>query len=140
MLAIFVEVYIFSILESRIHDLVCIARKTKCDGAHPACASCARRQLDCNYVHDSVGSNGPGQRRPRQTSTSKVSVDPAQSASPPSSRMAPTPSSANDARDMREGDVHPKEEVDLKRPLEYADVSRAPKKMRMDSPAVAGVP
>jgi hypothetical protein len=54
--------------------------------------------------------------------------------------MVPTPSSANDARDMREADVHPKDEVDLKRPLEYTDVSRAPKKMRMDSPAVAGIP
>jgi len=54
--------------------------------------------------------------------------------------MIPTPSSANDARDMREADVHLKEEVDLKRPSEYADVSRAPKKMRMDSPADAGIP
>ena len=54
--------------------------------------------------------------------------------------MVPTPSSANDARDMREGDVHPKEEVDLKRPLEYSDANRVPKKMRMDSPGVAGIP
>ena len=54
--------------------------------------------------------------------------------------MVPTPSSANDARDMREADVHPKEEVDLKRPLEYSDANRVPKKMRMDSPGVAGIP
>ena len=54
--------------------------------------------------------------------------------------MIPTPSSANDARDVREVEVHLKEEVDLKRPLEYGDVNRAPKKMRMDSPAVAGIP
>ena len=65
---------------------------------------------------------------------------PAHSVSPPSSRMVPTPSSANDARDIREADVHPKEEVDLKRPLEYSDANRAPKKMRMDSPTVTGLP
>ncbi|KAF8798962.1 GTP binding protein [Phlegmacium glaucopus] len=119
----------------------CRARKTKCDGAHPACASCARRQLDCNYVHDSVASNGSGQKRARPSSTSKVPVDSSHSLSPPSSRMIPTtPSSANDARDMREADVHLQEEVDLKRPSDYADASRAPKKMRMDSPAVAGIP
>lgn len=88
-------------------------------------------------MHDSVASNGSGQRRNRPTSTSKVAVDSAPSASPPSSRMVPTPSSASD---IREVDVHLKEEGDLKRPLEYADVSRAPKKMRMDSPAIAGIP
>lgn len=86
-------------------------------------------------MHDSVGSNGSGQRRPRQSSTSKVPVDSPHSVSPPSSRMVPTPSSANDIRE-----TDSKEEVDLKRPLEYADVSRASKKMRMDSPAVAGIP
>jgi len=91
-------------------------------------------------VHDSVASNGSGQKRARPNSTSKVLVDSPHSLSPPSSRMIPTPSSANDARDMREADVHLKEEVDLKRPSEYADVSRAPKKMRMDSPADAGIP
>lgn len=32
-----------------------IARKTKCDGAHPACASCARRQVTCLYVQDTNG-------------------------------------------------------------------------------------
>jgi hypothetical protein len=143
LLAIFVEVFSLKIIKFRciIHHLICIARKTKCDGAHPACASCARRQLDCNYVHDAVASNG-SQRRLRQSSTSKNPVDPPlpRSVSPPSSRMVPTPSSANDARDMREGDVNPKEEVDLKRPLEYSDANRAPKKMRMDSPGVAGIP
>ena len=54
--------------------------------------------------------------------------------------MVPTPSSTSDARDMRKADVHLKEEVDLKRPLEYADANRAPKKMRIESPTVAGVP
>ena len=116
------------------------ARKTKCDGAHPACASCARRQLDCNYVHDSVAPNGSGQKRARPNSTSKVPVNSPHSLSPPSSRMIPTPSSANDVRDIHEADVHLKEEIDLKRPLEYTDVSRAQKKMRMDSPAAAGIP
>ncbi|CAA7261592.1 unnamed protein product [Cyclocybe aegerita] len=52
----------------------CRARKTKCDGAHPACASCARRQLDCNYAHDttiaattgSAGSGASNVVRPRE--------------------------------------------------------------------------
>ncbi|PPR04093.1 hypothetical protein CVT24_010666 [Panaeolus cyanescens] len=83
----------------------CRARKTKCDGAHPACASCARRQLDCNYVHDTNnGSNGTGQKKARRASTSKGLVTEAspQSASPPSSRMIPTPSTANDVHEIRE--------------------------------------
>jgi len=116
----------------------CRARKTKCDGAHPACASCARRQLPCNYVHDSTGSNGPTHKKNRRTSNSKPPADSPQSLSPPSSRMIPTPSTANDHRDI---EAHIDGENDLKRSLEYSDVSRASKKMRMDhSPAIAGIP
>ncbi|KAF8964398.1 hypothetical protein BDZ97DRAFT_2007628 [Flammula alnicola] len=119
----------------------CRARKTKCDGAHPACASCARRQLDCNYVHDSGGSNG-SQKKARRPSTSKgATADSPRSVSPPSSRMVPTPSTGNDVHDIREVDMHLNDDVDLKRPLEYPDISRAPKKMRMDNnPAHAGIP
>ncbi|KIM43223.1 hypothetical protein M413DRAFT_444033 [Hebeloma cylindrosporum] len=121
----------------------CRARKTKCDGAHPACASCARRQLDCNYVHDATTSNGPGHKKPRRPSSSKppTTGDSPHSLSPPSSRMLPTPSTGNDVHDIREADMHLNEEVDLKRPLEYADIHRSAKKMRMDNhPAHAGIP
>ncbi|KAF9267400.1 hypothetical protein L218DRAFT_685777 [Marasmius fiardii PR-910] len=38
----------------------CRARKTKCDGAHPSCGSCARRNLPCNYVHERGGRRGGG--------------------------------------------------------------------------------
>lgn len=31
------------------------ARKTKCDGQHPTCQSCARRNLPCSYVNESSG-------------------------------------------------------------------------------------
>ena len=121
-----------------------LARKTKCDGAHPACASCARRQLDCNYVHDPSTSNGPGQkklRRPSSSSKPPTTGDSPHSLSPPSSRMLPTPLTGNDAHDIREVDMHLNEEVDLKRPLEYPDVHRSAKKMRMDhNPAHAGIP
>ncbi|KAH9480403.1 Septin-like protein spn3 [Psilocybe cubensis] len=117
----------------------CRARKTKCDGAHPACASCARRQLDCNYVHESAYSNGPGQKKSRRSSTSKP--DSPRSVSPPSSRMIPTPSTGNDLHDSRDVEMHFGDEVDLKRPMEHGDISRAPKKMRMDNhPAPAGIP
>lgn len=37
-----------------------LARKTKCDGVHPSCASCARRSLPCSYAND--GSGGRGRR------------------------------------------------------------------------------
>ncbi|CAK5270234.1 unnamed protein product [Mycena citricolor] len=33
----------------------CRARKTKCDGIHPSCSSCTRRNLSCTYLHDSNG-------------------------------------------------------------------------------------
>ncbi|KAF8903132.1 hypothetical protein CPB84DRAFT_1774939 [Gymnopilus junonius] len=122
----------------------CRARKTKCDGAHPACASCARRQLDCNYVHESSGPSGPGQKKARRPSTSKAhTAESPRSISPPSSRMIPTPSTAgNDIHVLREADMHTNGEVDLKRPLEYGSVDmRYHKKMRMDNnPAQAGIP
>jgi hypothetical protein len=48
------------------------------------------------------------------------------SVSPPSSRMLPTPSSAIDIDIRLDGDI------DLKRPLEYPEMQRSSKKMRMD--------
>ncbi|KZT73719.1 hypothetical protein DAEQUDRAFT_721168 [Daedalea quercina L-15889] len=39
---------------------VCRARKTRCDGAHPACGSCSRRSLPCNYVNDPSTSRARG--------------------------------------------------------------------------------
>lgn len=118
----------------------CRARKTKCDGAHPACASCARRQLPCNYVHDAVVSNGPSQKKNRRSSTAKPSADSSRSISPPSSRMVPTPSSTMyDGHDHREVDTHLDDEVDLKRPLEHVDMGRASKRMKMDN-SPAGIP
>ncbi|GLB38336.1 putative TRAFAC class TrmE-Era-EngA-EngB-Septin- like GTPase superfamily, septin GTPase family protein [Lyophyllum shimeji] len=120
----------------------CRARKTKCDGAHPACASCARRSLPCNYVHDS-GPSGQGQKKGRRASnSSKPPVDDSpRSVSPPSSRMVPTPSTGHDGYDPREGDIYAKGELDLKRPIDYPEAGRPPKKMRMESsPASAGIP
>lgn len=48
---------------------VSLARKTKCDGAHPACSSCARRSLPCDYNHN-TGSNGANKKGARRASTS----------------------------------------------------------------------
>ncbi|KAG6820719.1 hypothetical protein H0H93_012772 [Arthromyces matolae] len=112
----------------------CRARKTKCDGAHPACASCARRSLPCNYSHDS-GPSGQGQKKSRRASSSKPPpIDSPHSLSPPSSRMVPTPSSGKDGFEQRDellaqGDFS-------KRPLDYAESVRPLKKMRMENPAV----
>lgn len=55
--------------------------------------------------------------------------------------MIPTPSTVNDLHDNREVDIHVGDDVDLKRPLEFADLHRSPKKMRMDNgPVTAGIP
>ncbi|KAJ7044171.1 GTP binding protein [Mycena alexandri] len=115
----------------------CRARKTKCDGAHPSCSSCARRLLPCNYVHDS---NGNGQRKAsRRASTSK---DSQRSMSPASSRVVPTPSSAG-YEQYRDGEVMIEGESDLKRSLEeHPDAGRPPKKIKVDdgSPMLEGIP
>nr|AKU04645.1 zinc finger transcription factor [Volvariella volvacea] len=119
----------------------CRARKTKCDGAHPACASCARRQLPCNYVHDPGASNGSNQKKSRRASTSKVPAEPPHTPSPPSSRFVSTTTPGNEAQDPREIDGHLEGDIDLKRSSEHPDTSRPPKKMRMESPpAIAGIP
>ncbi|KAJ7134666.1 hypothetical protein C8R44DRAFT_771097 [Mycena epipterygia] len=111
----------------------CRARKTKCDGAHPSCSSCARRLLPCNYVHDA---NSHGQRKAsRRASTSKGSN------SPPSSRMLPTPSSAG--YEHRDGDVLIEGgDLDLKRSLEHSDAGRPspPKKIKVDGSPMQGIP
>jgi hypothetical protein len=117
-------------------NLGLLARKTKCDGAHPACASCARRSLHCTYNQESGPLNGPGSKKGRRASSSKPPADPSHSLSPPSSRMVPTP---NDG--YEQGDIYMPSELDMKRPLEYQDISRPPKRMRMENPAAtAGIP
>jgi hypothetical protein len=47
------------------------ARKTKCDGGHPTCSSCARRSLTCNYVNDP---NGGSRRKPSATASEPTST------------------------------------------------------------------
>ncbi|KIY45586.1 hypothetical protein FISHEDRAFT_60990 [Fistulina hepatica ATCC 64428] len=44
---------------------LCRARKTKCDGALPACASCVRRKVACHYALNSRGGRS-GPRRPKE--------------------------------------------------------------------------
>jgi hypothetical protein len=124
------------------------ARKTKCDGVHPTCSSCARRSLACEYVNDKNNhhrdgdtSSGSGRkgvgagRRPSMTSK----VTPATPApdysnipSPPSSRMFPhTPADVYERRDTVMINNSP--DADLKRPLEHIDSQplRPSKKMRL---------
>ncbi|KAL0579142.1 hypothetical protein V5O48_002875 [Marasmius crinis-equi] len=50
------------------------ARKTKCDGAHPSCGSCARRNLPCNYVHERGGRRGGGAASAAAASSAQASV------------------------------------------------------------------
>ncbi|KAK7469271.1 hypothetical protein VKT23_003756 [Stygiomarasmius scandens] len=129
----------------------CRARKTKCDGAHPTCSSCARRSLACEYVNDrghrasassstEDGRKGVGTRRP----SAATKVTPATPApdysnlpSPPSSRMLPTPADVYDRRDIVMVDAGP--EMDLKRPSEHIDAMRPTKKLRV-SPMITDIP
>ncbi|PFH54063.1 hypothetical protein AMATHDRAFT_53868 [Amanita thiersii Skay4041] len=118
----------------------CRARKTKCDGAHPSCASCARRSLPCNYVHDNTTASASTQKRSRRSSSSKPQADSPKSVSPPSSRLIPTPSSAQDGYPVLGVDKHFEGEIDIKRPTEASD-GRPTKKVKMDSsPAISGIP
>ncbi|KIK52069.1 hypothetical protein GYMLUDRAFT_233731 [Collybiopsis luxurians FD-317 M1] len=116
----------------------CRARKTKCDGAQPACSSCARRSLSCSYVTDRRGGDKGGARRSSMSNkaTSQYPQHPQhpqpELPSPPSSRMAPTPSSA-DLYERRDVVMIAGQEGDLKRSQEYMDVSRPPKKMRVEN-------
>jgi len=120
----------------------CRARKTKCDGAHPACASCARRSLPCNYVHDSNPIGGPSQKRSRRSSMSRPPADESpQSVSPPSSRMIPTPSTAQDSYVAVEGEQHFEGDLDTKRPVVEYPEGRPTKKMKVESnPGITGIP
>ncbi|KAK7056839.1 hypothetical protein VNI00_002556 [Paramarasmius palmivorus] len=136
----------------------CRARKTKCDGAHPACSSCSRRSLPCNYVHDRGGaSNGEqkkgGNRRastaltkPPMPMTATTASTSASTEYPPSSppsaasrMVATTPASAAYERHGHAVHIHedtPDSDVTLKR--DYMDdlsaSSRPSKKMRVSPP------
>lgn len=116
----------------------CRARKTKCDGAHPACASCARRSLQCNYVHDNISGSGTAQKRSRRSSSSKPHADESpQSLSPPSSRMIPTPSTAQDAYVIVQGDKNLEGELTERPVVEYPD-TRPTKKMKVENDPAMG--
>ncbi|KAK0464275.1 GTP binding protein [Desarmillaria tabescens] len=108
----------------------CRARKTKCDGAHPACSSCVRRNLLCNYVNDRNGGD-PLRKAPKRASNARPSPP-----SPPSSRMVPTPLSAKEENDYAlyvEGGG----EYDVKRMMEHPDINRPSKKMRIEGSSIA---
>ncbi|KAL4251217.1 TRAFAC class TrmE-Era-EngA-EngB-Septin-like GTPase superfamily protein [Abortiporus biennis] len=111
----------------------CRARKTRCDGGHPTCGSCARRSLSCNYVNDPANGNPKG--RPKA-----VGAGPS---APPSSRTSPAPPGTSNgySRPPHHTDGS---EVDLKRGHDM-DMSMPSKKMRMDgvmnnSVAIAQMP
>ncbi|KIY62666.1 hypothetical protein CYLTODRAFT_426736 [Cylindrobasidium torrendii FP15055 ss-10] len=102
----------------------CRARKTKCDGGHPACSSCMRRNMACNYVNERLPDEAVKKAKRLSTSSSRQSPP-----SPQSSRMVPTPISGNDGDDYFRVD----EEQDMKRqPLGSPMDMRPLKKMRMD--------
>ncbi|KAH8989601.1 hypothetical protein EDB86DRAFT_3065413 [Lactarius hatsudake] len=76
----------------------CRARKTKCDGGHPTCSSCARRSLTCNYVNDLNAPGGP--RRKGSTAASEPAS--AISSGPVSAGPSSASTGYNDDRMERE--------------------------------------
>ncbi|EMD39844.1 hypothetical protein CERSUDRAFT_112111 [Gelatoporia subvermispora B] len=61
----------------------CRARKTRCDGAHPTCGSCSRRNLPCNYVNDPTNN-------PRARSKNAANNTPSGPSASTSARSSPT--------------------------------------------------
>ncbi|KAI0057819.1 hypothetical protein BV25DRAFT_1830736 [Artomyces pyxidatus] len=104
----------------------CRARKTKCDGAHPTCSSCARRSLACNYVNDP---NMPGPRR----KTSNAHSEPASASSNGQSSSHAGPSSS---ASMYSGDgyLHAYDE-ESGQEREYADDEPPSKRIRIEGSA-----
>ncbi|EKM79284.1 hypothetical protein AGABI1DRAFT_39848, partial [Agaricus bisporus var. burnettii JB137-S8] len=120
----------------------CRARKTKCDGAHPACASCARRQVVCLYVHDVNGNASRDPSSGAASSLKKQDDDSPRSLSPPSSRMLMTPTTAEMDLKRPLPMEHLDRDVDMRSPHDGIDM-RAVKKMRMEegrTVAPAGIP
>ena len=105
------------------------ARKTRCDGGHPSCSSCARRSLPCNYVNDPANGNVRG----RPKTAGAVSAGPS---APPSSRSSPT-AQPGPLAGIPNGYLHHIHtgaeglEVELKRNLDLDSVPPPAKKMRI---------
>ena len=81
-------------------------------------------------MHDPV-SNGSAQKKTRRQSTPKTMTAESNSVSPPSSRMLPTLLTTSDTCEAK---FRLNEGAELKRPSEYSEMHRSPKKMRMDIP------
>ncbi|KAI0696005.1 hypothetical protein BC835DRAFT_1406060 [Cytidiella melzeri] len=111
----------------------CRARKTRCDGEHPSCGSCAKRNLPCNYVNDLGNGNPKGRPKappmaapPPSTS---VSAGPSVRSSPTSQAPLPLPSLPL-STGLNGYARHVQSNGDLKRDLEAEHLQPA-KKMRV---------
>lgn len=127
----------------KIYSYSIIARKTKCDGAHPACSSCARRTLPCNYNHDEPITNLPiSRKKPRQSSASKSGP-----ASSPPSQTPPTSSQGallgQAPLKILDGSTHLDEatidesEIDVKRKIEDLEPTQIRKRRRTEDSLIA---
>lgn len=120
---------------------LCTARKTKCDGAHPACSSCARRSLSCSYAADRRGGGNKKDSEARRSAisnkTAVVHRPPRTPSdylpSPESSRMLPTPSTGVSDTNERRDVMVAEQDSDLKRSPDYIDALRPLKKMRVEN-------
>lgn len=127
------------------------ARKTKCDGLQPTCSSCARRSLQCNYVHDNNANGNNAKKTSRRASTSvakTLASEAAASAMPPVTtnpmpRLAPPPIEEDYPPPPSRGGRDSKLDstIDSKRAMDFpADLGRPLKKMRLDDGGASGGP
>jgi Fungal Zn(2)-Cys(6) binuclear cluster domain len=117
--------------------MMILARKTKCDGGHPTCSSCARRSLTCNYVNDP---NAPG--GPRRKGSAAAS-EPASAVS--SGPVSAGPSSASASASVS-GYMHEDDRVERERERERVENQPPSKRIRVEggstasAVAVLGIP
>lgn len=109
------------------------ARKTRCDGVHPSCGSCARRSLPCNYVNDREGSNPKGRPKAMSQSTAGSSV-----LHPQTSPIAQTLSLNGNYNGYVRQDARDTGEQDLKRNLDVGP-GHPNKKMRVTDDLSSGM-
>jgi len=107
-----------------------LARKTKCDGGHPTCSSCARRSLTCNYVNDP---NAPG--GPRRKGSAAAS-EPASAVS--SGPVSAGPSSASASASASGYNIHEDDRVrERERERERVENQPPSKRIRVEGGSMA---
>lgn len=108
---------------------IILARKTKCDGGHPTCSSCARRSLTCNYVNDPSAPGGPRRK------SSAAASEPASAVS--SGPVSAGPSSASASASASGYNMHEDDRVEQERERERVENQPPSKRIRIEGGSMA---